>query len=450
VERQARIDAALVARHELRRFHGSYFPEVAGEAAPPTLTPSVQPDAEREASARELRAQLAEHCHTQGMPFPDAEALRGAFQGPAWEQLRRGLGMLPVPRESVDAAWTADRGVLRVSMRDIRNFLECPLQGSARFLLRLGEDEVEDVLGQESELFEANQAASARLLQTVFLEKLTIEHRDDQPYDFDPIYDQRARWYELQGLLPTGPFYSATRSRHLKVLTTWQENLPLLGYGRSAPMQIRRFGRAIEHAMVDVPGAPLTLDVPVPSPVGGEPISVRVEIGGRTEVLLPESDAALVCHTTTMAHQLSPKYFLRGFMDHVFLAARGEPTPHRWTVVLNPAEEALQYKHKNCLRRFEPVDQAEAQGFLRDIVREMITRVHAYYLPVEVAFEHLERGEPLEQVAERRRGNSWDRTSADFGPVREPRRFELPDEADAIIKRRYGLYFERWIRGGRG
>jgi hypothetical protein len=96
------------------------------------------------------------------------------------------------------------------------------------------------------------------------------------------------------------------------------------------------------------------------------------------------------------------------------------------------------------------VDQAEAQGFLRDIVREMITRVHAYYLPVEVAFEHLERGEPLEQVAERRRGNSWDRTSADFGPVREPRRFELPDEADAIIKRRYGLYFERWIRGGRG
>jgi hypothetical protein len=185
------------------------------------------------------------------------------------------------------------------------------------------------------------------------------------------------------------------------------------------------------------------------SPDGGPPISVRVEIGGRTEILLPESDAALICNTTKTAHMLSPKYMLRGFLDHIFLAARGEPTPHRWTVILNPAEEALPYKHKNCVRRFEPVEQGEALGFLKEIVREMLTRVHGYYLPMEVAFEHLERGEPLEQVAERRRGNAWDKTSADFGPVRDPRRFELPEDAAAIIQRRYGIYFEHLLRKGR-
>lgn len=447
-ERAARVEAALVVKHELRRFHGSYFPEE-GQPAP-QVTPSAQPDAEREAAARGLRAELVAHCREHGVPFPDLEVLRHAFQGPAWEQLRRGLGMLPVPRESVDGAWSAERGVLRVSMSDIRNFLECPLQGSARFLLRLGEDDMEDILGQESELFEANQVASARLLQSVFLEKLALEHRDEQPYDFGPIYDQRARWYELQGLLPTGPFYSATRARHIKVLTTWQENLPLLGYGRSPRLAIRRLGRAVEHELVDVPGRPLALDVDVPVPgVGGQREVVRVEIGGRTEVLLPESDTALICHTTQQAHMLSPKYMLRGFLDHVFLAALGESTPHRWTVLINPAEEALQFKHKNLICRFKAVERNIAIDYLKDIIREMITRVHGYYLPVEVAFEHLERGEPLEVVAERRRANTWDKTSADFGPVREPRRFAPPDDAEAILQRRYGLYFEHLLRKGK-
>ena len=158
------------------------------------------------------------------------------------------------------------------------------------------------------------------------------------------------------------------------------------------------------------------------------------------------SATTLITHPTEKAYFLSPKYFMRGFLDYVILAARGEEQNRNWNVVINPAEEVQKYKLKNCERSFEPIDPSTARNYLRGVITDMLTRVHAYYLPIEVAFEHVEQERPVAQIAELKRHNPWKPTSSDFGPVRDAGRFEPPEDAEAMIRKRYGLYFEQ-LRG---
>ena len=446
--RTHRVERALVHHHAARRFHERYFehvlsPDHATHAAanhdrerPPEVTPSAQPEALEEASTLALRHDLEEHCARHAIAYPSRETLQATARRDVWEQIKQKLGLCTPPE---DDQIVQQDNVLRLSTYDIRSFLECPLQGSARFLLRLDEDNLEEILLKESELFEPTGRANAMLLRNVFLEKLAREHKESKPFEFKDFYDDHARYFELEGLLPTGPFLRAARERHLKLLERWQENLPLLGAGRSPPMEVRRFGRPIEQDYIDVANPPLSLDMLV----GPGRDKVRVEISGRTEVFIPDWPATVIPNQSTNAWRISPKYFLRGFLDQVFLSAAGEHTDKPWTVLLNPAEEAVRYKHKNCIRQFKPLDTQTSRQYLRDVIQDMLTQVHAYYMPVEVVFEHVQGEESVAHIAEQKRQSSWAVTSSDHGPIHDPNRYPAPEDAQKIIARRYGLYFEQ-------
>ena len=446
-DRVAAVEAWCKREHGTRRFEQRYFPELF--AAPEhdalaeralSLTPSAQPEACREASALALRHDLEAHCSAHQLVYPTRALLEASSGGnEIWPHIKRRLGLIEVP-EAPDL--TGERGVLRLSTFDIRAFLECPLQGSARFLLGLDEEE-EEILLKESELFEPSGPAGARLLRAVFLQKLSREHAESKPFEFPEFYDDQARYFELQGLMPTGPFLRAARERHLKLLERWQENLPLLGAGRSPPMEVRHFGRPVEQE-IDVASPPLAIEMRL----GSERERVRVEISGRTEAMIPDVPATIIPHSSEQAHRISPKYFLRGFLDQVLMSASGEHTGSPWTVLLNPGEEAQKYKLKNCIRRFKPLDMQVARDYLRGVVSDMLTEVHAYYMPVEVVFEHEQGEEPVAQIAARKRRSRWEVTSSDHGPVHQPERFEPPERPGPIIRRRYGLYFDQ-LKGRR-
>ena len=436
--RRLRVERGIVIRHELRRFHLRYFPSFSPESAPrgevAALTPSGQPEARHEASAQALRSHLAAHCAQEHTSLPSREGLLDSVDPLVRERLERHLRVRHVSEESNEESQESE--TIRVSLFDLRSFLECPLQGSARFLLRLDEGD-EDLFSKDSELFEPSQRARMMLLRDIFLEKLGREHRERRPLDFDDLYDVHARYFELQGMLPTGPFYTAARQRHLKLLETWQDNLPLLGLGRSPLMEVMRFGRPREHDIVDVAHRPFSLPVTL-----SDGRCVEVELSGRTEVILPDSSASLIPHTSANARGLSPKYFMRGFLDYVFLCANGRDTSLGWTVHLNPGEELAPFKKKHCQKRFAPLDARTARSFLSELTASLISGVHAYYMPIEVVFEHLQQKTPLEHVARRKRLDTWNKTSSDFGPISNARTFELPPDAHRIIEQRYGLYFE--------
>lgn len=431
-----------MTRHELRRFHQQYFPELFEDAPAIKVTASQQPEARKEAAMSALRLDLVSFCKDTAQPYPSAQALNQALGKTHWPTLSEKLGIHPLEGSS---NWLEDRAVLRLSARDIRGFLECPLQGSARFLLKLSDDDGEDMLLEESELFETHTRARMVLLRDIFLGQADALAKGQTP-DVSALYDARARYFELAGLVPTGPFYRAARQRHLRTLETWRSNLGMLGLGQDPAMAVHHFGRTLDDpsTTVDHASAPITLEIEV----HGAPL--QVEISGRTDPMVMSRSASVIPNTNGVVWKLSRKHFLRGFMDHTLMAAQGHTSEQPWRVCINPdAPIEGSYQHKHCIREFEPMQPHEAKHYLGNVVRDMLTEVHAYYLPVEIAFQHLETGDSIAQLAQAAQQNDWVKNSADFGPVRDPRRFAPPENAEQIIQRRLGPVFDRIMNKGK-
>ena len=434
---------ALVFHHPQKRFDPAYFPALYPaplQGSTANLTPSFQPQAQREAVVGAMRQELdhfrRDHRIQAQLEPGTCETL---LQTPVWQGLKGQLGLLDPP-----AAQGWQEELLTLSLSDVRAFLECPLQGSARVLLRLEQDSgEEEAMFKESEIFEPSVSVRVSLLREVFWAKLSQEHVEQNARDFEYFYDQRARLLELDGLLPTGPFYTAARQRHLHVLNLWQDNLPLLGLGASPKMSLHRFGHPQEQEGLDVLHEPLRLELDIQ----GQALSVA--LCGKTESVIHGHNVTVIPNLTGNVRQLSPKYFMRGFLDYVFLCAntlvpqQGLP----WMVYLTPAEEMASYKHKHCIRKFHPIEAERAQRYLQGVITDMLSHVHAYYMPIEAVFEHLEQRLPLETVAQKKRADTWNQTSSDWGPVRDARRFDPPQEAERLAHRRFALYFETLGRG---
>ena len=120
-----------IRKQPLRRFAPVYFSD---EAKPKVSHPNFSLAAKAEWRARQLRESL----RSQGKEIPQQN----------WDALRRlnpsvveFLNLCPI--EPV-VQRVVPPGRLAVSIRDLRYFLECPLQGWARLMLRLREDEEED------------------------------------------------------------------------------------------------------------------------------------------------------------------------------------------------------------------------------------------------------------------------------------------------------------------
>ncbi|HTM22439.1 MAG TPA: hypothetical protein VL172_18085, partial [Kofleriaceae bacterium] len=191
-------------------------------------------------------------------------------------------------------------------------------------------------------------------------------------------------------------------------------------------------GRAREHQQVHELERPIALDLEV----AGRP--VRVELVGTTE---PMNQAA--GSLTLIAGSVHDRHRLRGFFDHLLVAAAGDAPPGR--AVLVPG-------HGGCKRlRLRPLDAAEARGYLAALATDLLGERHAYLLPCEAVFGHLGDRErsPSAEARKLVRGGRW--FSSRGGPVDRIEEIEpLPDDqARAVIERRFGL-FARTVEVERG
>ena len=339
------------------------------------------PAAKREASARALGESLRMHLGRSHLPplskldLPDG--------------VREALGLLAPPASSPGVV---DRGT--VSLSALRQFLECPLQGSARFVLRLREDDA-DLLAREDEVFRASASDRARLLRAAF--------RDGGDR---AAYDEAAHRFELKGSRPTGAFGDAERQLHLEILESWRTALgEVIGDTKELVLSAR---------------APHILAL------------------GDKRVELYESPLFLVERASLSVHLCSKKrpYFhmqkesLKGFLDHVFHCAVGlderRAAPYRFVVINAPPNCKPSSEHFT----FAPISRDEARRYLEVLVTDLCRGVHDYFLPCEVVFAELAK-------------LSLARTSSQFGPVAHPEDYEALDEnaARTIVERRFGLYY---------
>jgi exodeoxyribonuclease V gamma subunit len=147
----------------------------------------------------------------------------------------------------------------------------------------------------------------------------------------------------------------------------------------------------------------------------------------------------------------SLRHALRAFFDHAALSASGrEAEPHRALQLLGdrdaPEPETIV---------FDALSAEEARRYLGGLVRELLSRRHAYLMPCESVLRLADRwgevrGEDLVASVEEVR-DRWDGGQSRFGPVRDAIGYPAlaPGEAEDAAERRFGLFF-RSIRDAGG
>jgi exodeoxyribonuclease V gamma subunit len=398
-------------------------------------TREASPAAEMEHNVRLLGQDLRDFLKRSGST-PDLRELRKKLPPPVWEQLGEVLGIFEPP--PCEGAKDPELDTLTVSIGTIRNFLECPLQGSARFLLRMRDEEDEDVLTREDEAFEATSLHQAIVLRKAF--KIALASGEKLTDAYDAVQTR----YELKGTLPTGVFGASEREEHLQILNQWRAAYSHLTDGKESAPEIFRFGPAREHAnAVDEVLAPVVLEVDVPT--DAEPVKRRIEIVGMTQLFLEDPTATLV----PLTGKAKPKHVLRGFLDHVLLSAAGRSSGSEHSVCLLKADD----KPEPDSFVFSGFTQDEARNYLETLVEDMLSRVHSYLLPCE-AFLKIVKGRRVELDEKKLPRNleslreNVEHTSSQYGPIKNPELcYEPPpeDEALKIIHRRFTSLFDKQL-----
>ncbi len=428
--------------HPLRRFDERYF----DAGAERSLTAVLSPEARSEAQARTLGRSLRAHLG-QGAATLDRAALQSSLAADDWNALAHKLGYT-LPSASVKVESTPARlatiETVRLTLATLRRFLECPLQGAARTALGLVEDEEEDLAAREDEPFETARLAMTALLGSTFFSAL----RQPGAPAFEAIYSRQVALLERSGQSPSALFADAERTRHLAILSKWWR--ALLEVTGDAPPTLRtyRFGPAELRDPVDELLPPIVLPG-VQLPDGR---ALRVEIVGRTEAELgaPFGSLSLAIQSAASKNGMGKRY-LPGFIDAVARAASGQEDTTSRRLMCNMYQSSID-EAKVFSTVLAPIAQRAATEYLERLAAELLGRVHDYLLPCEAVFSSRRNASSVREEVDQLVRADRATFSSDYGPVPRSRIYPAPEEseAQAMIDRRFGLFFSSQIAAAPG
>jgi exodeoxyribonuclease V gamma subunit len=413
---------AWIEEQPLRRFSESYFTGKTILDSRAIARANFSPAARREWQARELRSSLRDHCNET--PRLTADLMRALDRSVVdW------LGLCPI-----DGSRAEPSHRVAISFRDLLGFLKCPLQGWAKLMLRLRQNDDEAEAAREDEPFVTGPLGETSLLREVFFDALGREDRAPGTDDFERLYALHAESRVRRGLIPIGLFGEAERRRHLACLANWNESARQRDLVGRRGFQVYRFGRASEDERVDRIESPIILDVPV----RGNPRLVRVELHGRTELILDDLPASI---TPVIRDKASEKDFLAGFLDAVVLSLLpGHHTPDQYHAHIIPGGDGADLAKSH--RVFHGIDQAKAREFLINLLGDLLGGSHAYLLPCEAVFDYLSKNRSIQASVEEMKESDNKSCSSRYGPIPNFEEYEPlgDDEAKQAIERRFGLF----------
>jgi hypothetical protein len=386
----------------------------------------------------------------------------------AFAPLARRLNLDPPPSRPAgaragDARAGSDR--LVVSLTDLRRFLEDPLQGSARFRLRLREADDDGALAdRDEEAFCLGRLASTVTLREAMTRALLAGGPLPSSDDVRAAYEAIILREELAGRGPTGFFKDTAADGHLAALGAWLAGIREIAADRPAQRSVARFGRATQHEDVDDIRPAIAIETTAPGADGHVRRPVRVEIVGRTELLLAPEGAPTASVILALGGGKSKKDdtrlqrdLLRAFLDHVALAAGAHHEGAREAIVVRPDGDAAVLSRS----RIAALPASRAQAYLKTLVDDLLagvpdadgvpTGVHAYLFPCEavLAARRKAPAAPVAESVEQLRDAWFERpmtpVSTQYGPVPDAiERHDPPPaaEAEAMAARRFDLFFE--------
>ncbi|HKN01817.1 MAG TPA: exodeoxyribonuclease V subunit gamma [Candidatus Binataceae bacterium] len=423
----------LTLAHPVSRYDPQYFPEIAREIEPGAEEPcrdivSFDSDARRGARMAALRDTLARA--TNGAPLPPRDELLDRIDSKTCARLEESLGLFELPQK---AAAGADE--INLPLAAVRAFLECPLQGAARYALGMVQDEV----AEEEATDEPIRLSLPD--HTVMLRDAFWAARGD-PAAFAREYREAIAIAQMKGRAPAGLFADAAIEADSARFARWIDQLQQEGVRDLARWIDFRIGRADEFARADklLPAIPLEVRM-----VGadGKEFMRRVNLYGRAGTLAPSLDAAI---RPVIRKDARPYDFLELLVNAIALSAAGAPVAHEFrAIVVGDPSPKQKTPAAAWPRTFKPPAPDAAREYLAGLVGEMMSRAHDYFLPIEAvaaARAALAKGQDVGDAIDNVRINEFASCRSDFGPVRRVRdHFEPPeeDEAVAIIHRRFDL-----------
>jgi exonuclease V gamma subunit len=357
--------ASAVAQRRLRAARGSLE----------SLLGPIPP----ERTARELVAQLP--------------AARGA-------EVARALGLVAPPTGEIGGE---EEPVVRVSFSDLRAYLLCPLQGSARVRLHLGrrdeEEETDELLDRDDEVFSSSALTAVPLLKESLVEawrdardraEALTARPPPEPVEVFASWAARAERRQAEGRLPAGVFLEAEQESANAALAEWHRAAGELAEDDAGRLEVVRFGPAREHERIEaiLPSPAFLFDRPgsLPgSPLGSGIRRLRVELVGATNPLLGRDASLLFVRSKAPkpADLLRTwKPLLSAWLDRLALVASGAARPGPWSVRVAYLDGPRDY-------RFAPLEAPEAKSVLEGLLYDLTLGDNELLLPFEAVVELL-------------------------------------------------------------
>jgi len=374
----------------------------------------------------------------------DEAALRGTLSPTAQQTLQPLLATLSFPSARAALGTPAPRVVY---LRELRRFLECPLQGGAGISLRLR------TLADETELRETTDEPfdAPRLLRFGFLAEVFWRAWTAEPVptleELGDAYDRAVVGPRVSRVLPAGLFGAAARQQHLQLLSLWQRALAGDPVSYRGPVLEPSLGRPDPASPRPDPHPALSF----PIKLDGQP-PLTVELRGLLAPCIRLGDpsgptAALIVGPESRSDS-DDRDCLRLFLDHLALSAldpsHATSGDFRGVLCREQASGPTQVS-------FAPVAAERARAYLSDLLTEALSGGHDYFLPHEAIFRArklAEKGETqnlVDAIVQMRDDPYYRKTvTSNYGPVPSALTYPVPslEMATAIERRRFGLFFE--------
>ena len=354
--------------------------------------------------------------------------LRALIGEDAWERLSARLGVMAPPDEPIPLPDT-------VTLRDLRLFLEDPLQGWAHHSLGLRQDERSDRVAIVDECFQTTPLNTHILLSTVLLEAVR------EGRDFVEVYAEHTDRLEVLGSVPTGVFKRADRQRHLAVLSGWHRALKRIFKNRPQAFDPIRFGRSTADASTTrVANAPTFM-------VGG----VATELRGTTQPIIDAPPGSVILKVQARPPTAGPPtHELGAFIDQVVRSSLRDAessAPHAPAGAITAADAQpyvvwTVYGDGQVVRTgFDPFDTTQATSYLNRLIEQLRIEPHAYLLPFSAIHRAYLRADNSDEA--------WATILAGvrparFGPlagISAP--VASAEQARGILAERFGPFYDR-------
>jgi exodeoxyribonuclease V gamma subunit len=424
--------ARLTVSHPASRYDLKYFPEFNDAGAPesaPEFT-NFDPDARR--GARMLAARRKIESSSTYCPPRRGENLLAGLGPKLRDRLQAELQVAKFethPAAPQPAPAPEDEIALPIAA--IRRYLECPLQGAARYSFGMlnDEDPPDEAVDEPVEQSRLNRTV---MLRNVFL----LAGADLETLDNE--YARQIRLAQARGLSPAGLFADAAATADAAALRQWVAQASQAGVTDFDKWKDVRIGRAEEFANVGEILPPIVLNTNVRRH-DGTIVTQRVSLYGTIRGASPEAGAAINC---VLHKTLKPKDFLPAFLGAIALAAAGMKLPENFRAIVVGTDLT---KGKSWTRDFPTMDRESALSFLTTVVGDLLSTGNDYFLPIEAVADVVkelrqpEHKRDLIEAVERTLLLDFYPCSSDYGPVRNARDFDPPDEEEIvkIVERRF-------------